>query len=76
MIEGFNCIQNNVKDMNKNINIKIKDVNDNTIEVRYKINKNTFNAIKNITGLNNLYLQQFSKTNDELRKQDNKNYPK
>ena len=57
MIEGFNCIQNNVKDMNKNINIKIKDVNDNTIEVRYKINKNTFNAIKNITGLNNLYLQ-------------------
>jgi glutamate synthase domain-containing protein 3 len=57
MIEGFNYIQNNVKDMKKNINIKIKDVNDNTIEVRYKKNKNTFNEIKNITGLNNLYLQ-------------------
>ena len=67
MKRGFDFLQDEIKDTNKNMIAGFNNIKDDIKDVRKEIQANNYYWGNQISNLNNMYFQQFSKTEDELK---------
>ena len=72
MNEGFNYLKNDINDTKKMMINGFDNIKDDIKDVRHEIKENNFYIYNKIDDLNNKYIQQTNKFNDELKNQDKK----